>query len=327
MSKQLTIAIDSGKSITKGVSKINGSLHKMQFRTKVQRVNDLSIEMPLNSYLIDYENSTYIIGDMVGEEKTNYDISKHSYEHLLSIHLMTALFLEKCSLQNEGIPSVNVAINVPLNMFKNSKLKSEYEQFVLHDHKSVSLRVNNKPYIFRYSQVVTLPEATGSIYSHINEYRDKRVTVIDVGSLNVNFATFQHCVPLIDSMVISNQGINIMRAKLTDALTTKYGVSVSAEDGKQILKDGYLVVNGRKLDESRNIISDITTSHVKEIINFAKSNGVSFNNSSLLFCGGGSILLRNAILKELPSAIIDSEGVYSNAMSFIKVLEAKGLVI
>ncbi|WP_047154566.1 ParM/StbA family protein [Aneurinibacillus tyrosinisolvens] len=329
MTNQLSIAIDSGKHSTKSASYINGTLQKVRFRTKVQGVENLGIDIPMNNYLLELEGNSFLIGDSVSENRSDFSLSKNTKEHLLCIYLSIVKFLEKMGLINSGIPTIRLAVNLPLSHYKNAKFRQEYEESILNSQKPISLRINQKPFIFRIQSVLFLPEGTGPIYSRISEYRNKRVLIFDIGSLNVNFCEYQSLVPRLDSMFLSTQGINILRSKITEELTTKYakyGISISQDDAEQILRDGYLFANGIKQEESKAVIEDCKSSHVVEIFNFAKSRGLTFNNSILLFCGGGSIILKEAILSEFPSAVIDTDGVYANVLSYLKIMEAKGLV-
>ncbi len=62
------------------------------------------------------------------------------------------------------------------------------------------------------------------------------------------------------------------------------------------------------------------TDHVKEIISFALSRGITFNNTEILFCGGGSL-----ILHLFPEATISDDPQYGNVKSYLMVGEAKWL--
>lgn len=327
MINYLAIAVDSGKHTTKSVCSINGTLHKIQFRTKLQEIQNLGIDITANSHIIEFEGKTYLIGDMVAENKTSYDITKHSMEHLLCIYLAIAKFIEKVSTKNIGIPNIRLAVNVPLNIYKNAIFKDDYEQFIQNQQRAISLRVNGRAFIFRIEKVILLPEGTGPIYTKIGDFKTKRSLIVDIGGLNVNYCSFNGLVPLLDTMVISNSGISILRSKIAEKLTSRYGISVSDEDVEQILKDGYyLYANGTKQEDSKEIIEDLITAHVTELLNYAKSRGLSFNNTTVVFCGGGSLLLKEEILKQYPSAIIEQDGQFSNVLSFYKILEVKKLV-
>ncbi|MEK4221502.1 ParM/StbA family protein [Bacillus sp. FSL W8-0116] len=327
MINYLAIAVDSGKHTTKSVCSINGTLHKIQFRTKIQEIQNLGIDITANSYIIEFEGNTYLIGDMVAENKTSYDITKHSMEHLLCIYLAITKFIEKANTKNIGIPNIRLAVNVPLNIYKNAILKDDYEQFIQNQQRAISLRVNGRAFIFRIEKVILLPEGTGPIYTRIGDFKTKRSLIVDIGGLNVNYCSFNGLVPLLDTMVISNSGINILRSKIAEKLTSRYGISVSDEDVEQILKDGcYLYANGTKQEDSKEIIEGLITAHVTELLNYAKSRGLSFNNTTVVFCGGGSLLLKEEIIKQYPSAIIEQDGQFSNVLSFYKILEVKKLV-
>lgn len=92
------------------------------------------------------------------------------------------------------------------------------------------------------------------------------------------------------------------------------------------MKEGYLYTNGRKHEESKEIIHKLIETHVTEIFNFAKSRGITFNNISVTFCGGGSLLLKEEILRQFPTAVIEQDSQYANVLSFFRVLEVKKLV-
>lgn len=150
--------------------------------------------------------------------------------------------------------------------------------------------------------------------------------MIDIGSLNISYCLFNDLVPQLDTMVMSNLGINILRSKIAERLTSKYGIAVSDEDVEQILKDGYLYAHGVKQEDSKEIVENLISAHVSEIFNYAKSRGITFNNTNVVFCGGGSVLLKEAILRQYPSASIENDGQFANVLSYKKIMEAKGLV-
>jgi len=152
----------------------------------------------------------------------------------------------------------------------------------------------------------------------------RKVTIIDIGSLNVNYCTYNNLVPELDSMNISNNGINILRAKISEKLTSIYGVLVNDCDVEEILKNvGYLYIAGIKKTDSKDIIEKLMKTHVSEIFNYGRSRGLTFNNTNLVFVGGGSLLLKEYLLSIYPLAIIDENSQFSNAYSYLNILEVK----
>lgn len=114
--------------------------------------------------------------------------------------------------------------------------------------------------------------------------------------------------PELNSMNISNFGINVLRGKIAEKLTEIYGTIVNDEDVEEIFTNGgFLYIAGIKKAESKEIIEKLITNHVNEIFNYGRSRCLTFNNSNIVFCGGGSLLLKDYILAQYPLAIIEDQ--------------------
>lgn len=321
--KDILIAVDTGKHSTKALINIGQKIEKVIFRTKVQEVANLGVDITPNSYLVDYNGKSYLIGNMVSESQSDYSISKSSLTHQLSIYVAIAKLIEKSDVMKFGLPNVHLAINLPINIYKNNTLKTQYQKMIQNNGQVIILKVNGIAYCFRITNIVLLPEAVGSTYYRPSEFRDTKATVIDIGSLNTTFCTYRNLIPELESMVVANSGISILRAKLAETLKAKYGVYVDDNDTEEILKAGCLYINGDKMGDSIGVIQELIDNHVSEIFNFAKSRNITFNNSKLIFVGGGSSLLHDYILTHYPSAIIEENSQLSNVTSYLKVLEIK----
>lgn len=267
MKDNMLIAVDAGKSSSKSVAKVKGTIEKIQFRTKVQEVTNLGIDIPPNTYKVELGGKTYLIGEAVGEEKVNYDISKKSIEHLACIYLSIAQFVAK-----SGVTNISLAVGTPLNIYKNKILKEEYQQYIKGDG-IISMRVNDRPIYFQINKVFCLPEGTGPIYSDISKYKNNKTTIIDIGGLNVNYCVFTNLTPQYDHMIISNLGGNILRSKIAEMLSSEYGVYIADGDVDEVIKDGYLYINGEIQVKSKNLLRNLMKNHLQEIINYGKSRG------------------------------------------------------
>lgn len=112
-------------------------------------------------------------------------------------------------------------------------------------------------------------------------------------------------------MSTADLGVNILRGKLADALSTRFGISISEAD------------IGEKMEGSTAVIEQHMRNHIKEILNFARSRKLSFANTEIIFVGGGALLLKDYILEQISGAIISNDPQMSNALSFLTILEAK----
>lgn len=98
------------------------------------------------------------------------------------------------------------------------------------------MSVNGKPFTFRIQSILLLPEGLGNVYQNMDEYRDKRLLIVDIGSLNVNYLELSNLVPQYDKMAVSTLGINILRGEIAETLSSKYGTMITDEVVEQIFK-------------------------------------------------------------------------------------------
>ena len=84
---KLLIAIDTGKSATKVVTKIGDNIERFLFKSKVMEISDLGVDLVPNSYIVEYQNKSFLIGDMVAENSCDFQVSKSTHNHLLCIYL------------------------------------------------------------------------------------------------------------------------------------------------------------------------------------------------------------------------------------------------
>lgn len=321
MNNKFLIAVDSGKSSTKAIFR-EETIQKVKFPTRVEPVSDFGAEVSPGSYLVELNGNSYLIGSMLDESKANFTLSKNTEEHRICTYLAVTKLLQR-SKRSIGFADIILSLNIPLSLYKNETQKKSYHDYVRNNGEPISLTVNGRSYVFRISQLLLLPEGVANVYSDINEYRNKKAVIIDIGSLNINFLTFENLVPLYNMMLTNDAGTNILRSRIADNLSTKFGMSISDSDAERIFNDKYLFIDNVKQENSRTIIEDIIKNHVKDIFNYARSRKLSFNNASVVFSGGGSILLKDYILNEFPGATFVPDAQYANVNSFLRILETK----
>lgn len=319
--KTLFIAVDAGKDSTKYCYSLENNLQKYSFKTKVQPVSNLGVDIDNNnSSILEIDNQNYLIGDMVSENKLSFDVTKTSIQHKIAIYLAIAKVIEKT-----GALKVKIAIGAPLNIYKNAKLKSEYRNYIFNGG-LVVMKVNKIMVKFVIEDVLVLPESIGPIYNNLVDFKTCRATVIDIGGLNANVCNFNSLVPQIDKMLTCNKGANILKNRIAEFLGKEYGIILSQDDIEEILKDkGILYLNGLAKEGSKEIISNVMKNHLDDIVNFSKSNELNIfsANGKVLFTGGGSLLLQDIIRQIYPSAIISNDAQFSNVLAFYKILMIK----
>ncbi|ADU28493.1 ParM/StbA family protein [Evansella cellulosilytica] len=321
MKEQILIAVDCGKYQTKGIARYRGKTFMVSFRTKMMPVSRLGVDIQPNSFLVEYLGNEYLIGNMVSEDFVDYSLTKNSTIHQISIYTAISQLLQKANAPANV--DIRLAVNVPISTYKDSVQKDSFKQMVENRRGSIHLLVNGRTHSFELSDVTLAFEGMGEVYSKPDVYKDKNTIVVDLGGLNTTLCTFSGIQPLVNTMIVSDLGINVLKGRIGKAINERYGLSVSADDLEQVLRSGYFASKGEVFEESKVFIEELKYDHVQQIIRFARSRGYTFNMSDIHFVGGGAIILKRYIKQEFPHAVILDNPQYSNCLSFLKILEVK----
>jgi plasmid segregation protein ParM len=321
MKKQYLIAIDSGKFQTKAMARYNGKTYVVTFRTKLQQVNNLGVETQPGSHLVEYNGDQYLLGDMVSEDYTDYTLSKTSKVHQISIYTAIAILLQKAKVPSSV--DIRLAVNAPISTYKDALQKQKYKEMLENHGRSVHILVNEKAYSFELTDITIAFEGMGEVFVHPEKYKNKLTTVIDIGGLNTTLCQFKGIQPILNTMTVSDLGINVLLGKIGKTVNERYGLSVSADDLEQVLRSGYFSNRGKVFEDSKLFIEELKYDHLQQIIRFAKSRGYTFNMSDIHFVGGGAFTLKRYIKQEFPHAVILDNPQFSNCLSFLKILEVK----
>ncbi|MCH6265093.1 ParM/StbA family protein [Neobacillus citreus] len=317
---EILVACDSGKHSTKSKCLHDGKEYSNIFRTKVQEAKNVDIDLISGSFNVHFQGKSYMVGDVVGEDKVSYEITKNTIEHKIAIYTAIAQLLGKLNtLQGANI---QLAVNFPISLFKDRLLKDMYKYELTNNGELIILNVNNQLFTFRITKIMVMNEALGPIYDRIGEFRMKDSLVVDVGSLNVSFCSYNGVQYDLNSMISLDKGISTLQNKIAEKLTEKFGTYVNSDDALRIMKNGYLVIRGEKQEKSIEIIQSLTQEHVQDIFNQAIGKGISFNNREIIFVGGGSIILQDLLQKEFPLATFENNPQFSNCNSFLKIIGA-----
>src|SRR5690625_2489793 len=321
MKETFLIAADAGKYQTKAIGKYKGHTYTTTFRTKMQQVERLGVEIQPSTSLVNYYGSDYLIGDMVSEDYSDFSLNKTSRIHQLAIYTAITQLLQKAKTPTNI--DIRLAVNVPISTYKDSIQKENFKQMVEKRGHTIHLIVNGKAFSIELSDVTLAFEGMGEIYAKSDQYKNKNTIIIDLGGLNTTFCTFKGIQPIINTMVVSDLGINLLKGKIGKVINERYGLSVSSDDLEQVLRNGYFASKGEIYEDSKVMIEEMKLEHLQQIIQFAKSRGYTFNMNDIHFVGGGAITLRRYIKQQFPHAIIMDNPQYSNCLSFLKILEVK----
>lgn len=311
MIKSKLISIDPGKYATKAVAlNRNNKMEKVYFRTKIFRLNNnIELEAQGKSFNVNLEGENYIIGDQ-GEE-IDYTVDKANINHKLATYTAATQLLEDCK-------AIKLVIGCPTSIYRNKNLRDEYKNYIWNNGR-VRVVVNDKSYSFLIENVLVLPEGSGIVYTKPELFKDKRVAVIDLGGLNMNFTIYDNLVPQPSSMFTINHGYAEIETKLTNELNSMYGTSFTSNDIQNIVRQGGVKVRGTVDPKSSNVIDSIIEQYMVKLIQETRKNNFNLDMMDVVFVGGTSLLIHDKILHHLPHATIMNNALWANVEGFYKI--------
>ncbi len=311
MIKSKLISVDPGKYATKAVAlNRNNQMEKVYFRTKVFKLNNnMGLEAQGKSYNVTLEGEDYIIGDQ-GEE-IDYAVDKANINHKLATYTAATQLLD-------DFKAIRLVIGCPTSIYRNKSLRNDYKDYIWNTG-SVKVVVNNKLHSFLIENVLVLPEGSGIVYTKPELFKDKRVAVIDLGGLNMNFTIYDNLVPQPSSMFTINHGYAEIETKLTNELNSLYGTSFMSSDVQNILKQGGVKIKGKIDPKSSNVIDSIIEQYMIKLIQETRKNNFNLDMMDVVFVGGTSLLIHDKILHHLPHATIMNNALWANVEGFYKI--------
>jgi plasmid segregation protein ParM len=311
MIKSKLISVDPGKYATKAVAlNRNNQIEKVYFRTKIFRLNNnIELEAQGKSFNVNLEGENYIIGDQ-GEE-IDYTVDKANINHKLATYTAATQLLEDCK-------AIKLVIGCPTSIYRNKNLRDEYKNYIWNNGR-VRVVVNDKSYSFLIENVLVLPEGSGIVYTKPELFKDKRVAVIDLGGLNMNFTIYDNLVPQPSSMFTINHGYAEIETKLTNELNSMYGTSFTSNDIQNIVRQGGVKVRGAIDPKSSHVIDSIIEQYMVKLVQETRKNNVNLDMMDVVFVGGTSLLIHDKILHHLPHATIMNNALWANVEGFYKI--------
>lgn len=306
------VTIDPGKFATKAISGNKTGGKRVSFRTKVFEFSDgVDLDAQGKSYKVEFKGKTYIVGDQ-GEE-VDYSVNKANINHKLAVYIAIV------ALTEEDDNDINVVLGCPTSIYKNEEMRKEYKNYLTNDNKPIEITVNGKFKRFKINNALVLPEGSGVVFLDSSCFKNKRVAVVDLGGLNMNFSVYNNMVPEISSMFTSNLGSYDLENSVLNELKVKYGSSFSSSDIQQFIKQGGVKVKGVIDIASKRIINAKLEQHMAKILQEAKRNNFNLDLMDVVFVGGTSEFMKGKILEHLPHAMVPDKSQWTNVLGFHKL--------
>lgn len=288
---------DSGQDSTKYL--VNNKLNKIK---SLVSVGDEKIS-PKAHVVENFHNVNYVVGDDKLSTNKNFNISKADMVHKVCTYTMIHKSV------NDG-DHVRLIIGTPIRLYMNKEHRKEYEE-LMHD-KEVEFTVDGVKKKFYIDSVTILPESIGYVYNHINDFSDKVVGVVDIGSLNVNAAIYSDLYPIKDSEISLNIGASVLKTSIKDKLNERFVTNIQDYQVEQILKKG---LDHPRWNEMETVIQSVLFEYVTTILVELKKRNWDIDTMEIHFSGGGVYMI-SEILKFVGNFKVSNNLIFDNVTGF-----------
>jgi plasmid segregation protein ParM len=305
------IAVDPGKFEIKAALLTDGDPKLVRVRSKLYTLKENQQFDPQgNSKYVAYDKGRYIIGDQGNEADLTF--SKDTMLH--KVGLMAVL----SELAEEG-DQIKLILGCPASIYKDKSARNAYKDFMT-DSGILSFETTGAHFEITVATTLVVPESSGAPYMEPGYFKDARVAVVDMGGLNLNFSVYNDMVLELDSMHTINHGGYELEAAIKNQFGARYGVALARNNIEDIIANGHLVMDGKEVKGSKDLLEQIYEDFISKIPNHIKEFDYNLSLMKALFIGGTSYLLgEERIKKTVVHAKVQEDGTWTNVLGFLKI--------
>ncbi len=321
---EYVIALDAGKYAVKAMGRnakgVASDLKKVTLKTRMYDLDNGYIDVEGNSHKVIFKGHEFIIGDQ-GETKS-YETSKTLFLHQICTYTAITQFIEPGTKNNK----IKMVLACPISVLKIETAKQEYKNFIKGDG-VIDINVDGKDYNFEIEEIMVKAEGSGIVYLSPHLFKDKKIGVVDFGGLNFTFSLYTNgaCISPSSHRFVEEFGAVKLTNYIADDLTGyKKGNIVNFDAAERALDVGYLTKFGQVDHQSEEVMEKSKQRFFDEACDEINRHGFKIDElDGLVFIGGTTQKLVNAITKKIPSAFIATDPQWSTVEGLYKVAYKK----
>ena len=316
------VSIDAGKFNTKtAVSRANGEMDTIRFRTKMSPAKDHNLAVPEKSHLVTYEGITYKVGEDAADH-LSFETSKTTLLHQICAYTAVSSVVDNGDL-------IRAAIGCPVSVFNDPASRDKYQDFMLNGGRQIQINVDgiDRTFAFDLKNSVVCAESSGLLYLDIGRFAHGTVGIIDIGGLNVNCTVYRDLRPLEESSFTERLGCNQLMSDAKKRLSSVLDMDIPDYLLDDLRIKGYFDGSEEMQKASAEIFSKIKQDWIDAILGKCVEHGWNIKLTALIFAGGTSYYLKPEIERvkaekklNIDLDLINEESDFLNAKGFLKRL-------
>ncbi len=299
------IVVDPGKHTTKAIRR---DFNAVDFRTKMSD-NTQEIDAQGNTYSVVFDNIKYLIGEQAEEQ--SFDVSKSVLLHKLVTYTAISQLADNNSI-------IQLVLNCPVSIYKYKPQRDEYKEYIYNDG-AFDITINEEDCYYEFENILVLPEDYGVVYKHPALFKNKRVALLGLGGLNMNFMVINNLVPETSTMFTVNHGGNELETNIINELNSMFALNIDHKEAPYILDNGGVKIKGTLNKESTQIVDGIIDEFINTIIQEVKKNGHNLDMLDVVFVGGTSEAIQSQIEHKIKHATVVNEAQWAAVEGSLKL--------
>lgn len=296
MNRRIFLGIDNGNKCTK-------SSDGFLVETGLVKMEEEPI---IKKNVLKYKDDYYILG----QDRLSVQLDKTTNDDAF---LMTLGAIGH-SLQQQDIQgqSINIITAVGLPLVHFGKQKEKFRQYFIRD--DIEFEYNQQKYNVNIADAKVYPQSYSAFVTEYNNYKDVPVlNLIDLGGYTLDILIINKGVLNIKSCHSLMTGVITLISDIQQELL-KNNINLTESQIEDAIKDEEILVFDESVTE---IIRKKAQAYVTKMIDQIIEKGFELRNITL-FCGGGSELLKNLIIKDERLKYVEflKDSSFSNARGY-----------
>lgn len=284
------IGIDHGYGYIKSASTIMKS-----------GIEEYPITPPFDEDIFKIGNQVFVAGQVRTEHRADKTKNKDYY------YLTLASVAKELQANNQkDAGNVILSVGLPYSFFAIQK--EEFRNYLL-QKKRVSFQFEGVKHHVEIKDVFVYPQGLPVLAKSLERYRDKTVSVADIGSRTIDVITYRRGKPFYDlCFSIDKKGTLDCIDNIEKYYLSKYTEKLDEEDVQCLMQKENISLPADRQQFIKNMIKI----YAKDIFKLLDSK---LDIKNIIICGGGATVIKNYGGNEWKNATIE-EDIYCNAKGY-----------
>ncbi len=288
--ENIIIGIDHGYGYLKSASSITKS-----------GIEEIPVRPPFDEDILETDHRVFVVGQIRTEQMTDKTVTKDYY-------YLTLVGIAKELKKNQMKSAKNVVLSVGLPYSFFSAQKESFREYLL-KKKNVTFSFEGEKYRVELKDVLVYPQGLPVLATQLDNFREKTVSVVDIGSRTIDVITYRKGKPLYDSCFsLDKKGTLDWIDGIQKYFLTKFQDAIDEEEIQCLFqKQKISAIDTKKIQW----VQDLIKFYVKDVMKLLDAKVPA----NMILCGGGATVVKNFYGKTKPGTIIIDD-IYCNANGY-----------